>query len=101
VPENIPFSGTQAARRLFTEKVTIPIQKLAGYGVTPDSPSGILWNFEKFLIGRDGRVVARFLPDVPHDDPKVLAAIEPSWPSPRRSTTAGVRRDIGRPLCSE
>jgi glutathione peroxidase len=57
-------------------------QKLAGYGVKPDSPSGILWNFEKFLIGRDGRVVARFLPDVPPDDPKVLAAIEAELAKP-------------------
>lgn len=36
----------------------------------------IRWNFEKFLIGRDGEVVARYAPTVVPDDPKVVAAIE-------------------------
>ena len=36
----------------------------------------MLWNFEKFLIGRDGTVVARFAPQVTPDDPMVIAAIE-------------------------
>jgi glutathione peroxidase len=51
-------------------------EQLAGYGVKPDRPDGILWNFEKFVIGRDGKVAARFNPDVTPDDPKLLAAIE-------------------------
>jgi glutathione peroxidase len=50
--------------------------QLAGYGVKPDSPDGILWNFEKFIIGRDGEVAARFAPDVAPTDPKLLAVIE-------------------------
>ena len=50
--------------------------KLAGYGFTQGDPSEVLWNFEKFLIGRDGRVVARFNPDVAPDDPLLLEAIE-------------------------
>lgn len=36
----------------------------------------IRWNFEKFLIGRDGNIVARFNPTVAPDAPEVLAAIE-------------------------
>jgi glutathione peroxidase len=36
----------------------------------------IRWNFEKFLVGRDGDVVARFDPRTTPDDPKVIAAIE-------------------------
>jgi glutathione peroxidase len=55
-------------------------EKLAGFlgksGATPNPEPGILWNFEKFLIGRDGSVVARFSPEVAPDDPAVLAAIE-------------------------
>ncbi|TSA51239.1 MAG: glutathione peroxidase [Actinobacteria bacterium] len=35
----------------------------------------IRWNFEKFLIGRDGNVVARFGPQVAPDAPEVMAAI--------------------------
>lgn len=34
------------------------------------------WNFHKYLIGRDGRVVAQFPSKVTPDDPKLLAAIE-------------------------
>jgi glutathione peroxidase len=35
----------------------------------------LLWNFEKFLIGRDGTVLARFAPDTPPDDPRITEAI--------------------------
>jgi glutathione peroxidase len=35
-----------------------------------------MWNFEKFLVGRDGQVIARFAPDVKPDDPALVAAIE-------------------------
>jgi len=50
--------------------------KLIGYGVKPGAPSEILWNFEKFLIDRNGKVVDRFAPDVAPDAPLVLGAIE-------------------------
>ena len=36
----------------------------------------LLWNFEKFLIGRDGEPVARFAPDTKPDDPALVTAIE-------------------------
>lgn len=36
----------------------------------------ISWNFEKFLIGRDGKVAARFAPKTVPEDPAVIAAIE-------------------------
>ncbi len=36
----------------------------------------ITWNFEKFLIGRNGDVVARFAPKVKPDSEEVLKAIE-------------------------
>ncbi|MFX5366554.1 glutathione peroxidase, partial [Acinetobacter baumannii] len=39
-------------------------EKLKGFGITPNDAPEILWNFEKFLIGRNGEVVARFSPDV-------------------------------------
>jgi glutathione peroxidase len=51
-------------------------EKLAGFGITQDDPQDVFWNFEKFLIGRDGTVVARFAPDMAPDDPILLAAIE-------------------------
>ncbi len=36
----------------------------------------VQWNFEKFLLGPDGTVLARFRPRTVPDDPAVLAAIE-------------------------
>ncbi|MGD6748758.1 glutathione peroxidase [Streptomyces sp. BH105] len=36
----------------------------------------IRWNFEKFLVGRSGEVVARFSPQTTPDAPEVVAAIE-------------------------
>jgi glutathione peroxidase len=38
--------------------------------------SDIRWNFEKFLVGRDGKVCARFAPTVTPDSAEVAAAIE-------------------------
>ncbi len=51
-------------------------EKLAGYGITPDNDSDVLWNFEKFLVGRDGAVVGRFSPDVTPEDDLLKDAIE-------------------------
>lgn len=50
--------------------------RLRGYGMTPTEDPEVLWNFEKFLIGRDGRVAARFAPTTTPDDPALVAAIE-------------------------
>lgn len=36
----------------------------------------IKWNFEKFLIGRDGKIVARFSPRTKPDSPEVISTIE-------------------------
>jgi glutathione peroxidase len=45
--------------------------------LTKAAPAGdIQWNFEKFLIGKDGTVVARFAPTVAPNDPGLIAAIE-------------------------
>jgi glutathione peroxidase len=50
--------------------------RLKGYGLTPTADPEVLWNFEKFLIDRNGEVVARFAPTVAPDDPALVAAIE-------------------------
>jgi glutathione peroxidase len=51
-------------------------QNLVGYGMTPTEDPDVLWNFEKFLVARDGRVVARFAPTVTPDDPALVAAVD-------------------------
>ncbi len=47
-------------------------QKADAEGVDGD----IRWNFEKFLVGRNGDVLARFGPMVVPDAPEVISAIE-------------------------
>lgn len=39
-------------------------------------PGNIRWNFTKFLIGRDGKIVARFDSETKPDSPEVTQAIE-------------------------
>ncbi len=38
----------------------------------------IQWNFEKFLVGKDGKVIARFRPLTEPEAPEVVGAIEAS-----------------------
>lgn len=49
---------------------------LTSLDVAPAGKGPISWNFEKFLIGRDGKVAARFSPKTKPDDPEVLEAIK-------------------------
>jgi glutathione peroxidase len=54
-----------------------PLYKhLTAVDTKPAGKGKISWNFEKFLIGRDGKVVARFSPQTAPDDPSVVKAIE-------------------------
>lgn len=48
--------------------------RLTGPGA--EFPGPVKWNFGKFLIGRDGKVLKRFEPQIKPDSPEVLAAIE-------------------------
>lgn len=47
---------------------------LAGPGAT--FPGDITWNFEKFLIGKNGEVLSRFSPKTLPESPEILSAIE-------------------------
>ena len=51
-------------------------ERLKGYGMTPNPEPEVLWNFEKFLIGKDGEVIARFAPTTTPDDAELVGAIE-------------------------
>ena len=54
-----------------------PLYKnLTSLDAKPAGAGKIAWNFEKFLIGRDGEVKARFSPRTKPDDKSVVAAIE-------------------------
>jgi glutathione peroxidase len=49
---------------------------LAKHGLLPKQEGDVLWNFEKFLIGRDGGVRARFAPDVTPESATLMGEIE-------------------------
>jgi glutathione peroxidase len=51
-------------------------ERLKSHGMTPNSDPEVLWNFEKFVIARDGGVAARFSPTAAPDDVALVAAIE-------------------------
>jgi len=51
-------------------------EKLASYGIVTERDEDVLWNFEKFLIAKDGTVAGRFAPDIAPDDPLITNAIE-------------------------
>jgi glutathione peroxidase len=49
---------------------------LTSESTNPGMAGDIKWNFEKFLVGRDGKVVKRFSPRTKPDAPEVVEAIE-------------------------
>lgn len=57
--------------------------RLAVFGMNQENPSDVLWNFEKFLVSRDGKIVGRFTPDTTPNDPLLKDAVERelnAWP---------------------
>lgn len=51
-------------------------ENLRSFDMSPTDDPEVLWNFEKFLIARDGTVARRFAPTVTPDDPALVEAIE-------------------------
>ncbi len=51
-------------------------EKLAGIGQPRANSNDILWNFEKFLIGKDGSVAARIAPDVTVGDQRFVDSLK-------------------------
>jgi glutathione peroxidase len=51
-------------------------QFLTGKESNEKAAGEIRWNFTKFLVGRDGKVIARFEPDVAPEDPELVTAVE-------------------------
>jgi len=51
-------------------------QWLTDKAANPSTGGEIKWNFTKFLVGRDGKILARFETKVKPDAPEVVSAIE-------------------------
>lgn len=76
-------SATYGVTFPMTEKVEVNgdgrhtlYEQLVGFADAEGHTGDIRWNFEKFLIGRDGTVVARFSPRTEPESAEVLAAVE-------------------------
>jgi len=51
-------------------------QTLTGTESSPVKAGPVSWNFEKFIVGRDGKVAARFAPGTKPEDEKFVAAVK-------------------------
>ncbi|MDQ0909859.1 glutathione peroxidase [Streptomyces canus] len=76
-------SATYGVTFPLTEKVEVngegrhPLyDRLVGFADAEGHTGDIRWNFEKFLIGRDGSVVARFSPQTEPESDEVVTAVE-------------------------
>ncbi|MGW5211248.1 glutathione peroxidase [Streptomyces sp. NPDC004051] len=76
-------SATYGVTFPMTEKVEVngegrhPLyERLVGFADSEGHSGDIRWNFEKFLIGRDGEVVARFSPQTEPEAAELVAAVE-------------------------
>ena len=56
-------------------------QELTAVADAEGEAGDIQWNFEKFLIGPDGTVLARFRPMTTPDAPELISAIEANLPA--------------------
>jgi glutathione peroxidase len=74
-----------------TEKVVVkgdgahPFYKWAAATLGPKSEPG--WNFHKYLVGRDGRVVASFFSGVAPDAKELISAVEAELAKPVATAT--------------
>jgi glutathione peroxidase len=69
--EKIDVNGAER-HPIYTELTAVP---------DADGQAGdIQWNFEKFLVGPDGKILGRFRPRTDPEDPALVAAIEENLP---------------------
>jgi len=76
-PEAVPSGNSELA------------QALSKHGLLPQNPDDVLWNFEKFLVGRGGEVVERFAPDMAPEHPALVGAVEVALGPTRTEVTHG------------
>jgi glutathione peroxidase len=52
------------------------LDKLKGFGIQHTDAPDVLWNFEKFLINKEGKVVERFSSKITPDDKNLTSKID-------------------------
>jgi glutathione peroxidase len=72
-----------AARPTAQQKPNGTLRKtLEQHGLEPKNETDVMWNFEKFLVNRQGEVVGRFAPDISPKDQILTSAIESELTKP-------------------
>jgi glutathione peroxidase len=71
-----PLYNALVAAQPEAEGVASMREQLAKHGIQPGSETDVLWNFEKFVVDRKGRVIARFSPDIKADDPRLTKVLD-------------------------
>jgi glutathione peroxidase len=71
-----PLYDALIAAQPRAEGVETMRKRLAEHGIKPSSDTDVLWNFEKFVIDRKGKVIARFSPDIAGDDPILTEVLD-------------------------
>lgn len=75
-PDKHPLYAHLTAARPETEGRAGVESMLRGYKIEPTAVPEVVWNFEKFLVDRQGQVVRRFAPDIVPDAAELVGAIE-------------------------
>jgi glutathione peroxidase len=75
-PEQHPLYAALTAAQPQAERAETMRKRLEGFGIKTGGPNEVLWNFEKFVVGRDGQVIGRFSPDVAPDDAGLNEALD-------------------------
>lgn len=105
--------GTNEEIRQFVQKfkVTFPMfAKLSAAGddsaplyafltskdTNPATAGVVRWNFTKFLIGRDGKILARFEPDVDPKAPELVSAVEKALSADTGAKPATVQASVAK-----
>ena len=65
-----------------------PLYKFLTTHPDKDIKGKVEWNFQKYLIGRDGQVIAKFGPRTKPDDQALIAAIEKALEAPKPEAPA-------------
>ena len=61
---------------MFSKVPVVGGAKVPLYGYLTQTGGEVGWNFTKFLIGKDGKVITRFKPSAPPESAEVTKAIE-------------------------
>lgn len=69
------YAHLTRAQPLTSDRATTEAM-LRQYHIEPTAAPEVVWNFEKFLVGRDGQVIARYAPTTTPDAAELVAAIE-------------------------